>query len=275
MFSTTARGAFGNIPTQIFNAHIEAERRGAQQLPPSYNSGKESTGETTLGLELKDVVPWGRTHAEYAAMFGLQSLAVGVRILDCAGGPSSFNVEETARGGKVVSADPLYRFPPEEIQRRIEETRAAIVAGLETHRADYVWNDSIPTPEALGRVRMGAMRLFLDDFVHGKAEGRYVEASLPELPFADRTFDLALCSHFLFTYARQFDLRFHVLAIQALCRVAKEARLFPLLALDGAPSADLDAIVTTLNHQGFECEIRSVEYEFQRGAHQMLCVHRS
>ena len=42
------------------------------------------------------------------------------------------------------------------------------------------------------------MNLFLEDFPGGLDEGRYVEASLPTLPFDDGTFDLALCSHLLY-----------------------------------------------------------------------------
>jgi ubiquinone/menaquinone biosynthesis C-methylase UbiE len=45
---------------------------------------------------------------------------------------------------------------------------------------------------------MAAMQVFLDDHVLGRVEGRYVAAELPALPVADASFDLALCSHFLF-----------------------------------------------------------------------------
>jgi len=34
---------------------------------------------------------------------------------------------------------------------------------------------------------------------------RYVPAQLPELPFADNAFDLALCSHLLFTWSDVLD----------------------------------------------------------------------
>ena len=43
----------------------------------------------------------------------------------------------------------------------------------------------------------------------GRADGRYVEAELPTLPFADRSFDLALCSHLLFLYSVQLGEEFH------------------------------------------------------------------
>src|SRR4030095_9977570 len=101
--------------------------------------------------------------------------------------------------------------------------------------ASFVW-DSIQSVDELGRVRMAAMQEFLDDFTDGKAEGRYVEAELPALPFADSSFDLAVCSHLLFLYSSQLGEAFHQQAVQELCRVAREVRIFPLLALDGKRS---------------------------------------
>ena len=69
---------------------------------------------------------------------------------------------------------------------------------------------------------MQAMELFLADYDRGKAEGRYVTAELPLLPFEDCSFDLAVCSHFLFWYSQQLGEAFHHTSIKELCRVAKE-----------------------------------------------------
>ena len=103
---------------------------------------------------------------------------------------------------------------------------------------------------ALKRVRMTAMRAFLDDYAPGRAEGRYLDAGLPSLPFADGAFDLALCSHFLFLYSQQFDAAFHVQSIRELCRVAREVRVFPLLALGAQPSPHLGAARDALTRPG-------------------------
>ena len=45
--------------------------------------------------------------------------------------------------------------------------------------------------------------------------------------FADREFDLALCSHLLFLYSEQLTADFHLASIRELCRVAGEVRVFP------------------------------------------------
>ena len=75
------------------------------------------------------------------------------------------------------------------------------------------------------------MRAFLDDYVRGRTQGRYLAASLPDLPFGGGQFDLALCSHFLFLYTDQLSCAFHRQAVRELCRVAREVRIFPLLDL--------------------------------------------
>jgi ubiquinone/menaquinone biosynthesis C-methylase UbiE len=67
---------------------------------------------------------------------------------------------------------------------------------------EFVWT-SIGSVEQLGRVRMAAIKDFMDDYVAGRTEGRYVKAELPGLPFSDDSFDLALCSHLLFLYSTQ------------------------------------------------------------------------
>ena len=46
------------------------------------------------------------------------------------------------------------------------------------------------------------MEAFLADYDEGKTAGRYVDAELPALPFPNQSFDVAVCSHFLFLLLR-------------------------------------------------------------------------
>jgi hypothetical protein len=55
-------------------------------------------------------------------------------------------------------------------------------------------------------------------------------------------------------------------------RVAREVRIFPLLALDGTPSPHLSFVTESLASQGYQVEIQPVLYEFQRGGNEMLMV---
>lgn len=119
------------------------------------------------------------------------------------------------------------------------------------------------------------MEIFLADFLGGLREGRYVAAALPELPFGSSSFDLALCSHLLFTYSRLLNEDVHVAAIVEMCRVAGEARIFPVLDMfDGGRSPHLDVVIGRLRLAGFTAELVRVPYEFQRGGNEMLRVLR-
>ncbi|MCG6943585.1 MAG: hypothetical protein LJE69_20335 [Thiohalocapsa sp.] len=70
-------------------------------------------------MQLDDIVPWGRSFDEYRAMFALTDADLGGKILGCGDGPASFNAEATARGARVVSADPIYAFTAADISSRI------------------------------------------------------------------------------------------------------------------------------------------------------------
>lgn len=206
-------------------------------------------------------------------MFALTRADLEGRVLGGAAGPASFNAEATRQGHRVVSCDPVHHFDAAQLARRIEETSTEVLSQTRRNAHEFVWTD-IPSVEALGEIRARAMRVFLDDFTAGKAEGRYVEAGLPTLPFGDQSFDLALCSHFLFLYTLQFDLACHRAAVRELCRVASDVRIFPLLALGGELSPYVAAIAADFSAHGHAVSIERVPYEFQRGGNQMLRIAR-
>jgi hypothetical protein len=91
-------------------------------------------------------------------------------------------------------------------------------------------------------------------------------------PFSDGTFDIAVCSHFLFLYTDHLTQSFHELAITELCRVAREVRLFPLLALGGRLSSHVGPVSDYLRNRGLSVTIETVPYEFRRGGNQMMRV---
>lgn len=222
-----------------------------------------------MAFQLTDVVPWGRTFAEYAAMFALDDMDRSRSILGCADGPASFNAEALQRNVKVVSADPLYQFSVSQIRKRIADAAPVIARQVKENAQDFVW-DYFKSVTELVSARMKAMQLFLADYDLGLQQGRYVPAELPDLPFFDGTFDLALCSHFLFLYSEQYDASFHVKALRELCRVAQEVRVFPLLELSGAPSRHLPEVINALEAGGCSVNVEPVNYEFRKGANQML-----
>ena len=219
---------------------------------------------------LDQVVPWGRSFEEYRRMFALSDADLQLRILGCADGPASFNAESTRCGTTVISIDPLYRLDTPTIRDRIAATYDQMLGQAQRNSQQFVW-DTIPSVQELGRIRMQTMRTFLDDYDLGKRQGRYVDAELPSIPFPDKSFDLALCSHFLFLYTEHLSEAFHRSAILELCRVAFEVRIFPLLALDGRVSPYVARIVDDLS-DSWEVSLETVPYEFQRSGNQMMCV---
>lgn len=223
---------------------------------------------------LSQVVPWGRSLEEYSAMFDLADTDLQRRLLGVADGPASFNAEWTAQGGHVVSVDPIYSFTADEIASRIEACKDDILAMTWHARDHFVWT-RFASVEHLGAARMAAMEKFLGDYPTGRIAGRYVPGSLPQLPFDGGRFDLALCSHFLFTYSDILGADGHLAAIEELCRVAHEVRIFPLLDMfAGRKSPHLDAVLGHLRAKRWTADVVTVEYEFQRGANQMLRISR-
>jgi len=224
-----------------------------------------------MGLILEQVVPWGRSYDEYLAMFALSESDLGGKILSCADGPAAFNAGMRVRGRKIVSADPIYVLSPDAIRARIDATCETILQQVHKHRKDYIW-DAIPTPDELRRVRMAAMETFLDDLPQGAHEGRYVAAAVPFLPFQTAAFDMALCSHFLFTYSDLLSAEFHLDAVLEMCRVADEVRIFPLVDTANAPSPHVDHVQRELTARGYAVSIRPVPYRFQVGGDQAMVV---
>jgi hypothetical protein len=222
-------------------------------------------------MQLEQIVPWGRSLDEYRRMFRLTDADCAGRIVGCGDGPASFNAEMTALGFDVISCDPLYGFTAAEIKGRVEETYEAITAQVWQSLDRYVWTE-FANPDAVGQHRLATMERFLDDFERGQSQGRYMNASLPSLPFDDWEFDLAVCSHLLFLYSDHLSLEFHIEAIFELCRVAREARIFPLLTLEGTESPHLAPVQEYFLKAGFKVDVVRVNYEFQRGGNQMLCV---
>jgi hypothetical protein len=224
-----------------------------------------------MAFELENIVPWGRSYEEYTAMFALSEAELSGRILGCGDGPASFNAQAARRGVRVISCDPIYHFSAAEIRGRICEVVPEILRQLRENANDYLW-DRFPSPEALCRIRLDSMRLFLEDFARGKQEGRYLDAGLPRLSFGKGTFDLSLCSHLLFTYSSRLSLEFHLESILELCRVAREVRIFPQLDLSGRESPHWRPLVRELRTRGFGVESIRVDYEFQKGSNAYLRV---
>ena len=223
--------------------------------------------------ELDHVALWGRSFDEYRRMFSLSDRDLLRKMVGVGDGPASFNAEACAVGASIISCDPLYQFDAADIAKRIDDVFPEVMTQLRANQSSFRWQE-IASVTQLGELRRRAMDTFLRDYAQGRGAGRYVAASLPELPFEDDQFELAVCSHLLFTYASQLDQDFHEASIREMLRVAGELRVFPLLGFDGKPVVFLKQLVTTLKNLGHRPTIEQVAYEFQVGGNEMLRVVR-
>jgi Methyltransferase domain len=224
-----------------------------------------------MAFKYEEAVPWGRSFDEYQHMFHLSAEDLSQNILGCADGPASFNAEMTRQGHRVVSCDPLYQFSSDQIKQRIDASYEDVIGQTTLNHEKFVW-DIIASPEDLGRVRLRAMRDFLGDFEQGKRDGRYIVAQLPDLPFASQSFDMTLCSHFLFFYSDSVSLDFHRQALDELCRVSREVRIFPLLTYNSEACPFVSPIIGHLRNAGRMVSLEKVPYEFQRGGNTMMRI---
>jgi SAM-dependent methyltransferase len=204
-------------------------------------------------------------------MFNLNSNDLQKRILGCGDGPASFNAEMSESGHLVISIDPIYDFSATEIAARFDATSATVIEQMRATPNNWVWSYH-RSPDDLLSNRRKALACFLADYENGRAQGRYMVAALPELPFPDKHFGLALCSHLLFLYSEHLSEEFHTRSIKELCRVADEVRIFPLLSLAVQTSPHVLKVRASLEHSGWASEIRRVDYELQKGGNEMLRI---
>jgi hypothetical protein len=208
-----------------------------------------------------------RAFAEYRAMFALTERDLELELLDCPGGAAEFTA---VTGGRAC--DPLYGLAPDALLARAAADRRRAESYVQAHPEEYEWSFFAGLDDYRAQ-RDAALAAFAHDYATHPE--RYVEASLPELPFADEAFGLALCSHLLFAFADRLDLAFHVAAIAELTRVAsREARIYPVFAMGSRPSLDLAPLRAELAARGIGAELVGVDYRFQRGEPVMLVCRR-
>lgn len=70
-------------------------------------------------------------------------------------------------GCDVTLFDPIYGFPRNLLESRIEEVRGIVMEQIHSNVENYEWT-SIRDPGELEEVRMSAMRTFLDDYKKGR-----------------------------------------------------------------------------------------------------------
>ena len=225
-------------------------------------------------MQLDQIVPFGRSFDEYVKMFSLSERDLQGSILGVADGPASFNAEGTEQGYYIQSVDPLYRFGADEIRDRFYTVLDNVINQIVNTPDDWVWNYH-KSPADLKANRVQVTERFYQDYASGKSEGRYATGELPSLTYESNSFDLGLCSHFLFLYSEQLDFDFHIASLKEMLRICNEVRVFPLLTLGLEKSPYLEGAIAHLEKQDYHCTIKTVSYQLQRGGNEMLEIERA
>ena len=229
------------------------------------------TGSPASPRGLGDIIITSRGFGEYRAMFDLADLPLaGLSILDCPGGASGFPAGARALGARVVGVDPAYAIPPGVLIPRARRDTLYGNRYVRDHPELYVF-EWFTDADDHALSRLASLDAFAADFAG--PDDRYVSAVLPELPFDDRSFDLVLSGHLLFTYPDHLDQAAHLAALRELVRVSRsEVRVFPLVDTTATGSPYLDHLRRAIAADGAETELRRVPYHFQRGADTMLVI---
>ncbi|MFF2481557.1 class I SAM-dependent methyltransferase [Paenibacillus sp. NPDC058071] len=230
---------------------------------------------TTTHYEQIGVAMTCRGFNEYVRMFDLnETLLSRGSVLDVAGGASSFTAELCGRGADAYAVDPRYSKNANEWIREATEEITVSTAKIDKLKGTFDW--SYYGNVKLHRAgREESLRRFVSHLSEEEGKQRYIAGGLPQLPFADGTFSLALCSHFLFLYAEQFGFEFHkqsVLELMRVCKPGGEVRIYPLLSLNWERYERLDELLIAIREAGGEPEICQSNLPFIPGSDHYLKI---
>lgn len=210
---------------------------------------KENARPSARAYPQTGVASTCRSYREYLDMFGLTEERVRHGpVLDAAAGASSFVAGLRASGVTAVAADPLYAGDPEAVIAAAWREHEEAERKIESLADSFDWS-YYGSPARHRAMREASLRAFADDFRSPDRASRYIPASLPNLPFADGTFGLAVCSHFLFLYGESFGYEFHLAALRELLRVVRpggQVYVYPLVDLKWQPCPFLPELLNEL-----------------------------
>jgi ubiquinone/menaquinone biosynthesis C-methylase UbiE len=161
-----------------------------------------------------------------------------------------------------------------EYLKRKGEDISYVIGKVKLAYPNYNWN-YYKTIENLKKQRTLALTRFALDYSRGKNENRYINTKLPKLPFEDKSFDLVLSGHFLFTYANKFDFEFHKASLLELFRIcAKEVRIYPIQQRMLQSYPNMKKLISVFHEHDIKYEILPVPFEFQKGSNNLLRLLR-
>lgn len=226
-------------------------------------------------FQLERIAFYGRTLSEYLKMFGIEDIASLKKyksILDCPSGASSFVAEAANKYGiKAVGCDPLFDNDVDTLAKQGRRDIEYVIHRVALSPSLYKW-DFYSSIDKLRQYRKLSLREFIANYPVGiTGKKYYTKAELPKLPYDDKSFELVLSGHFLFTYSHKFDFAFILSSILELTRVcSKEVRIYPIQKSSLQPYEHIRDLLYVLEKRGIRCDLVPVSFEFQRGSNKML-----
>ena len=214
-----------------------------------------------------------RSYDEYVAMFDLDAGDMSGTVLDCSAGAASFVTVARSNGTEAYAVDPAYALSRDELARAVHDDlqRGSTIAAQ--HPDHFVW-DWFGSREGRDRMRRAAGARFLAALA--TSPRWLVAGELPRLPFRDRSFDLVLCSHLIFTWADVLGIDWHRAALLELLRVSRgQVRVFPTVMQGPGDAVPFWAeLMAALDEHHVAVEERRVPYRFQVTGDRMLVLRR-
>jgi hypothetical protein len=216
-------------------------------------------------------VLWGHHFSEYIDMFDISEPLPGQKILEFACGPTVVNQELSQKGVSVTSCDPWFETDVSHMREKFFKLFDEQVEKMKAHPKRYNL-DKYGGMETFFAKRRQGIEQFLADYPQGLKEGRYQGIEGFHLPFKNASFDLAICSNYLFADIPEQGLDFQLAWIQELTRVAVDVRFYPLTDKKGEVSELLGPVLLSLQQQGYQVAIQEVPFRLLPASKAMLKV---
>lgn len=222
---------------------------------------------TNQNFPVKD---WIYNLDDYRQIFNLTDQEIQKGTLDYPGGVSSVNAELYALGQTIISAGPSYRLSPKEMQGHAKQ----ILQNKITNLRQNVELLSTPNEQTINNVIQRwqlSTEQFLADYELGKKQGRYIVLDPPPFTTIEQTFELLLCTDFLFNKALSPTHSSQQL-MDELCKLATEIRVFPLPDAKKIIAAELGPIMLDFQQRNYGIEVRAVNYPLRSDANAFLRI---
>jgi hypothetical protein len=215
---------------------------------------------------------FGHSLQQYLKMFSLDLNDLSnVKLLDCMAGVNSVVTQMLPHAAAAVALDSLYNLTAQQIRQELNASNK-LQDFFHSNTEQFNWSEYLNAKIEYDN-RMHTAEEFFSSYDSNRKNYCAI-SSVSSINLDSGSFDLALSSHFLFTNSDKISQQQHSEIILEYARIANEVRVFPLFDKSGEISLHLGPVLQDLQDNGYETEIRQVDYELQVGANAMLVIDK-